>query len=73
VDAIATPFVQGQLRGQRLQTTIATECAHCGQPIQIELDSQMSYRVHKAGSDPLIFVPRVDFDRLKDPSIIDAF
>ena len=52
---------------------IETECAHCGKPIRIEMDSDLKYRVLEPDADPLIFVPDVDFARLKDPSIIDGF
>jgi hypothetical protein len=65
--------VQGHLRNEPLQFTIQTECAHCGQLIQIEIDSQLKYSVREAGADPMIFVPMVDFEKLDDPSIIDAF
>jgi hypothetical protein len=40
--------------------------------MEIEVDSELRYRVGQA-ADPLIFVPFVDFKRLKDPSIIDSF
>ena len=65
--------MQGQLRKEHLSFLIETECAHCGQPISIEIDSELKYRVLTAGSEPVIFAPMVDFERLKDPSIIDAF
>jgi hypothetical protein len=70
---MATPFVQGQLRGEDLSFTIETSCAHCGQPIHIEMDSELNYSVVKEGAVPLIYVPMVDFCKLEDPSIIDAF
>jgi hypothetical protein len=73
VDAIATPFVQGQLRKEALSFTIASECGHCSKPLHIEIDSQLNYRVLEDDAEPLIFVPMVDFDKLQDPSIIDAF
>jgi len=66
------PFVQGHLRNDPIVITIDTECAHCCRSIQLELDSESNYRVVK-GTDPLVFVPLVDFEKLKDPSIIDAF
>ena len=66
------PFVQGHLRNQPLEITIKTECAHCSRPMQIELDSELNCHVVE-DTDPLIFVPLVDFEKLKDPSIIDAF
>jgi hypothetical protein len=66
------PFVQGHLRNQSLGISIETECAHCSRPIQIEIDSELNCRVVE-GADPLIFVPLVNFEKLEDPSIIDAF
>jgi hypothetical protein len=65
--------VQGQLRKEALSFTIETSCAHCGQPIHIEIDGELSYRVLEGGADPFVYVPMVDFDELEDPSIIDAF
>jgi len=66
------PFVQGHLRNESISITIETECAHCSRPIQLELDSESNFRVVK-GSDPLVFVPLVDFEEIEDPSIIDTF
>jgi len=65
--------VQGQLRKEHLSCQVDTLCAHCDQPIQIEIDSDLHYTVMTAGANPLVFVPIVDFDKLEDPSIIDAF
>ena len=73
VDAIATPFVQGQLRKEHLDLLIETECACCGQQIHIQIDSDLEYQVQEKDASPLIFVPIVDFDTLEDPSIVDAF
>jgi hypothetical protein len=68
--------VQGQLRKEKLSCLVTTSCAHCGRPIQIRLDSDLHYTIETTASEdlsPLIFAPMVDFDRLTDPSIIDAF
>jgi hypothetical protein len=73
IDAIATPFVQGQLRQENLTVTLHTQCAHCGKEFQIEMDSQLNYSLSDPSAKPLIFVPLVDFSTLEDPSIIDAF
>ena len=53
--------------------TVETECAHCQQALHIEIDSALNYRVIEDGAEPLVFIPMVDFDKLADPSIIDAF
>ena len=65
--------MQGQLRAEPLTFAIETSCAHCGEPIHLEMDSDMNYHVVEAGADPHIFVPLVDVGKLDDPSIIDAF
>jgi hypothetical protein len=65
--------VQGQLRKEPLSFTIDTECAHCGKEIRIEMDSKMNFSIADPDARPLVFVPMVDFGKLKDPSIIDAF
>jgi hypothetical protein len=67
------PFVQGQLRGERLSVAVTTECEHCSQPMHIEMDSEGGFRVQEEGADPLTFVPMVDHSKLTDPCITDAF
>jgi hypothetical protein len=73
MDAIAAPFVQGQLINEPLQCQIQTTCAHSGRPIHIEIDSELNYSVREEGARPLVFSPMVDFEKLEAPSIIDAF
>jgi hypothetical protein len=70
---MASPFVQGQLRREPLSIRVETSCGHCGQSLHLEIDSELHYRVDQVAAEPLIFAPSVDFDRLEDPSIIDAF
>jgi len=65
--------VQGQLRGESLSFIVETECAHCGQSLHLEVDSELNYRVVEAEAQPLAFAPMVDFDQLDEPSIIDGF
>jgi hypothetical protein len=65
--------VQGQLRKEKLSFQIDTVCEHCNRAIHIEIDSDLHLSAIEAGADPLVFAPMVDFDRLEDPSIIDAF
>ncbi len=65
--------MQGQLRKEKLSFTITTECAHCHQPLYIEIDTELNYRVIEADAEPLVYAPMVDFGKLDDPSIIDAF
>jgi hypothetical protein len=37
------------------------------------MDQDLNYSLANEDANPLIFVPMVDFNRLEDPSIIDAF
>ncbi len=46
---------------------------HCGKPLHIEVDSELKHFMVKEDTNPLVFIPLVDFDKLTDPSIIDAF
>jgi hypothetical protein len=66
------PFVQGHLRNESIAVSIETECAHCSRPLRVEVDAGLRCRVED-GADPLIYVPMLDFDKLKAPSIIDDF
>ena len=67
------PFVQGQVRGESLSVVIETECGHCQQPINIEIDSELRYHVLEDGAKPLVYVPLIDLHTLDEPSIIDSF
>ena len=73
MDAFATPFVQGRLRGESLSVTVKTECAHCSQPMHIEIDSDLNYQAQGEGCEPIAFVPDVNLHELEDPNIIEAF
>lgn len=55
-----------------MSVLVETECAHCGRPLRFTADDRLTYTLD-GGVEPILFVPHVDFARLKDPSIIDAF
>lgn len=63
--------MQGRLRNEPLSFHISTECGHCGEPLHLEIDHQLNYRVQEDGAKPLVFVPMTG--KIKDKSIIDAF
>ena len=65
--------MQGRLREKPLSVVVRTKCAYTSEPIILEIDSELKYRIVEGGADPLVFVPHVDFAKLADPSIIDAF
>ena len=66
------PFVQGQLTGEPTTVSFATECACCGEPFRIDIDDELTYSVFDA-TEPLVFMPLVNFKKVKDPSIVDVF
>lgn len=70
---MATPFVQGRLRGQPLSVEIHTRCVHCDQPLNFTVDDTLRYKVHQPGASPLVFEPHVDWDTFADPNIIHAY
>jgi hypothetical protein len=41
--------------------------------MHIEIDSELACRVEEEGADPLAFVPIMDFSKLADRCITDAF
>jgi len=53
--------------------SIETECAHCGQPLHISLDSGLKYRVEEKDARPLVFEPRLDWETFTKPNIIDDY
>jgi len=41
--------------------------------MRIEIDSELEYRVLEGGTDPMVYVPMLDLQKLEEPSIIDRF
>ncbi len=67
------PFVQGQLRHESLAVSVTSECAHCGRALQMEIGSDLHCQVDPEAAGALVFVPLVDFGKLRAKSIIDDF
>ena len=65
--------MQGQLRQENLLVTVSTECAHCSQPMEIKIDSDLNYTVKEEGCEPVVLVPDVNLFKIEDESIINAF
>jgi hypothetical protein len=65
--------VQGRLTNRDLEAHISSKCACCAESLELTVGSNLTYRVHSQEAEPLISVPFVDFEKLKDPSIIHAF
>jgi hypothetical protein len=41
--------------------------------MEMEIDQEMTCRCYDKGCNPVIFVPDVNFSRLEEPNIINAF
>lgn len=67
---MAAPFVEGRLRDELLRVEIATECAHCHEPMRIRVDSELRYECDGA---PMLFEPRVDWSTFTEPNIINRY
>jgi hypothetical protein len=65
--------VQGRLRESFLTVEIVSSCAHCGEPIRLEVDSELSFRVLEGGPRPLVFEPDIDWSTFSEPNIINAY
>ena len=65
--------MQGLLRDAELTVESTTGCAHCQEPMRLQVDSQLNSRVLEGGSSPLVFQPEVDWAIFTDPTIIDGY
>jgi hypothetical protein len=52
---------------------INTTCAHCGEAMELVVDSGLNFRIARGGPNPLVFEPEVDWSEFKDPNIIDGY
>ena len=52
---------------------IASQCAHSGRPLRIEIDSTLKLHSVSAGAEPYIFIPGIDLGNIAEESIIDVF
>ena len=65
--------MQGQLLNRNLSCTIETRCAVSGRTIEIEIESDLSYRLRSSTKSPMLVIPLIDLGALDAPSIVDDF
>ena len=41
--------------------------------VRLTVDSELRFRVHDDGAEPLVFSPQVDWPRFEEPNITHAF
>ena len=56
-----------------MSVTVNSECAHCAEPMTLEVDSDVECRVGSEGAEPVVFFPMVDFSKLTERCITDVF
>lgn len=65
--------MQGHLWRRKVTVEVATECAHCGELLHLELDSEGRYEVRETGAEPLVFHPDLDWSTFSKPTIIHDY
>jgi hypothetical protein len=65
--------VQGHLWNRDVEVEVRTTCAHCGDAMELVVDSELNHRVVRGGHDPLVFEPEIDWSTFTDPTIIDGY
>ena len=70
---MATPFVQGRLRGESLSVDIESSCACCGRELRLTVNDDMVTEVRSEGAEPLVLEPHIDWASFHAPTIVDAY
>jgi hypothetical protein len=70
---VAAPFVEGRLLNRKLLVRIATACAHCGRALDLDIDSELNWKVRQRGAQPLVFEPDIDWSTFRQTSIIHDY
>jgi hypothetical protein len=67
---MATPFVQGRLRNEKLSVRIDSQCAECHTPLEIDVSERMEWAVRSGTDRILVFEPSIDWSTFKQPTIV---
>lgn len=65
--------MQGRLRKENLVVTIRSECAHCRQPLEMEVDQDLNFKVTSQDAAPLIFEPDMNWAAFGGANIINDY
>jgi hypothetical protein len=60
------------LRKEHFSVEVSSQCAHCQEPLDLTIDSDMNVSVRQ-DTEPLVFVPEVNLFDLDEPNIIESF
>jgi hypothetical protein len=72
-DAFAAAFVLGRLLHRRLSVDIRSICAQSGRRVRLTVASDLSWRVDSESIQPILFAPRLDWQKFRAPNIIDHY
>lgn len=70
---MATSFVQGRLRGEKLSVRIDSECKHCSRPLLLEVNEELAWNVVSEGTSPLLFEPDMNWQAFSGANIIHDY
>jgi hypothetical protein len=70
---MATPFVQGRLRGTPLTVTMASACSWCNRPLRLEVTDALDWRLLDAPESMLVFEPEIDWSTFTGPTIVHDY
>ena len=70
---LATPFVQGRLREEKLEVSVVTECAMTGRELRMVIDSDLEFQILTPGAAPYVFQPHLDWEQFSAPNIIHDY
>ena len=70
---MATPFVQGRLRGEKVAIDATTRCSQTDREIRLHIDGDLNVEVLSPGADPYVFEPHLDWKTFSAPNIIHDY
>jgi hypothetical protein len=72
-DAFGAAFALGRLRRRRLRVEIRSRCGQSGRLLALTVTSDLASSTQTKGTQPLLFVPSVDWEGFQAPNIIDDY
>jgi len=70
---MATPFVQGRLRGGDVEVRIDSRCGACGRALRIDVSSRLEWRVRRGPDSILVFEPEIQWSAFSAPTIVHDY
>jgi hypothetical protein len=65
--------VQGRLRGEKLKVRIDSECKHCCEPLSLEVNEELRWRLLSRDAAPLLFEPDIRWNTFREANIIHDY